>query len=407
MAGKEKERKVGGVSAQARSGSAAPARAAGRKVGGVSARMREHREEVPLLGPKAGPISPVHGDFVYNNGPVITCPLIYASFWGNRWLSDAAHLTEAGRLTQFLTDLVASKYMNVLSQYGVGNGPGSGLFIQASFISNVPTTLTDNDIHNVLQNAINGGVIPEPPQNNTTHVQVIYLDESVAVDDSSLGIVMCEPAGDNAFGYHFDFTTAGGNEFYYAVIPALTDDCLKNSCGSDSGCSLHLSQTQEQRRTQVTSHEFAEMVTDPKFTKGWWGSSSDENGDICNGEADNITVGANTWDVQRQYSKFDDINSNGATFCITEAPNPIPKLSPGPSGLTAAMASARRMGTYQALLPLPTAHFDLKTRKLALDETHVRRYVKKFFYPLDHENLFADLPAILRSVADTLEKGKK
>ena len=41
---------------------------------------------------------------------------------------------------------------------------------------------------------------------------------------------MCEPAGDNAFGYHF-FTTTAGHEFYYAVIPALTDTCLKESCG--------------------------------------------------------------------------------------------------------------------------------------------------------------------------------
>src|SRR5262249_26525350 len=161
-----------------------------------------------------------------------------------------------------------------------------------------------------------------------------FLDEGVAVNDPGLGIVMCEAAGDTAFGYHFDFVTAAGNEFYYAVIPGLDDACLKHSCSSDAGCSLHLSQTQEQRRTQVTSHEFAEMVTDPKFKTGWWGPSSDENGDICNGEADFITVSSRTWDVQRQYSKTDDINTNGASFCLTEAPSPIPKLSPGPSGLT-------------------------------------------------------------------------
>ena len=146
MAGKEKERKVGGVSAQARGGSAAPARAAGRKVGGVSARMREHREEVPLLGPKAGPISPVHGDFVYNNGAVITCPLIYASFWGNRWLSDAVHLTEAGRLTQFHRP--AGERVHERAQpVRRGTRPGQRRVHPASFITNVPTTLTDPDIH--------------------------------------------------------------------------------------------------------------------------------------------------------------------------------------------------------------------------------------------------------------------
>jgi hypothetical protein len=407
----QRSRKVGGVSAEVRPVKDTSAeKRSGRKVGGVSAKGQGERPpwlEAQPEAPGMGPAAPVHGDFVYNGGPVITCPLIYTSFWGSLWLSDPAHIQEAGRLSQFLTDLVNSDYMNVLSQYGVGSGKGSGLFIQASFISNVPTALKDSDIHNIIQSAINGGAIPEPPHNNTTNVLVTFLDENTGVNDPNLGIVMCEPAGDNAFGYHFDFTTAAGNPFYYAVIPGLNDPCLKNSCSNDASCSLHLAQTQEARRTQVTSHEFIEMCTDPKFQKGWWGPFSDENGDICNGEADNITVGPNTWDVQRQYSKFDDINSNGASFCVTTAPNPIPKLSPGPSGITAAMASARRIGSYQPFLPLPSVRFDAKTEKSSFDDSRIESYLHKFFYPLGHESFFADLPGVLRRVADILEKSKE
>ena len=395
-------RKVGGVSAQSRPAGTASEEETGRKIGGVGA-----KGAVPITGPTSGP---AHPDFVYNGGTVITCPLIYASFWGSLWLSDPAHIQEAGRLSQFLKDLVGSTYMNVLSQYGVGSGVGPGktpgLFVQASFISNVPANLKDSDIHSVIQSAINGGAIPEPPKTNKTNVLVIFLDENTAVNDPGLRIVMCEPAGDNAFGYHFDFITAAGNEFYYAVIPGLNDACLKNSCSSDPSCSLHLSQTQEQRRTQVSSHEFIEMCTDPKFKTGWWGPISDENGDICNGEADNITVGPNTWDVQRQYSKFDDINSNGAVFCVTTAPNPIPKLTPGPSGISAAMASAERIGSYQGFLPLPSVHFDAQAKKFSLDRPHVQSYFHKFFYPLGHQSFFADFPGILRQVADILEKSK-
>jgi hypothetical protein len=142
---------------------------------------------------------------------------------------------------------------------------------------------------------------------------------------------MCESTSDNAFGFHFDFVTRAGNEFYYAVIPGLDDNCIKNSCpGGDGSCSLKLTQTQEQRLTQVTSHEFAEMITDPKFTQGWYGTSSDENGDICNGESATITVGPNTWTVQRQYSKIDDENSNGTNFCVVSASNPIALRADGP-----------------------------------------------------------------------------
>jgi hypothetical protein len=71
------------------------------------------------------------------------------------------------------------------------------------------------------------------------------------------------------------------------------------------------------------------MTTDPQLNAWFSLDLSHENGDICNGEADTIKVGANTWTVQRQYSKTDDINSNGTNFCLVDAPNPIAKLALG------------------------------------------------------------------------------
>jgi hypothetical protein len=141
--------------------------------------------------------------------------------------------------------------------------------------------------------------------------------------------VLCEPTNDNAFGYHNFFTTTAGHKFYYAVIPALTDLCLQESCGQDTGCSLHLAQTQEQRQTQVASHEFAEMTTDPELN-AWLDPQAGENGDICNGESSVITVGADSWTVQRTYSKADDMATGGQSYCLATAPAPIPPLKPGP-----------------------------------------------------------------------------
>jgi hypothetical protein len=312
-------------------------------------------------------------------------------------------------LTQFLTDLVDTDYWNVLSQYGVGHGRGYGVFIQASFLNNVAANLSDSDVHNIIQASINAGAIPEPPEDDQ-NVLLIFLDENTAINDPEHGIVMCERANDTEFGYHSNFTTAAGHDFYYAVIPALDDTCLRNSCLRDVECSLHLFQSQEQRRTQVTSHELIEMCTDPVPPTGWWSPRhlQNENGDICNGEADTITKGANTWTVQRQYSRYDDINSNGAVFCITTAPNPIPGLSPGPSGPTAGgIASAQCTGLYKAFLPLPTAHYDVKSKKFSLDEDHVRRYMRSVFYPRAPENVFADFPGALHSIADILEKAPR
>src|SRR5216683_6359976 len=393
------ETKVGGVSATpAKSKNGSPVSKSGRKIGGVS--KKSAHETAPK--PAAGPAAPAHADFVWNGGPVISCPLLYTTFWGPSWTNSPSGLTEAGRLSQFCQDLMASQYMNVLSQYGAGGG----LFIQASFVHNVASSISDTDIHNILQTAINAGAIPEPPANNTTHVIVIYLDSSIAVKDTGLGIAMCEPSGDNAFGYHFFFKTAKGNNCYYAVIPALDDACLKNTGCGGGGCSLNLSQTQEQRRTQVTSHEFAEMVTDPAFPTGWFGPSSDENGDICNGQSAFITVGANNWDVQAQYSKTDDIATNGASFCRATAPTPMAKLSPGPASITAAMASTQHMGNYKPFLPLPTVFHDAKTKQTTWDNHEVERYMHRFFFPLHQDNILGNFSATLRQFADILDKKK-
>lgn len=390
------ESKIGGVAVWA-SERGTPISESGRKIGGVS----------PKRAPQLPGTGPAHADFIWNGGPVLTCPMMYATFWGPSWTKSPAGLAEAARLTQFLQDLVNSQFMNVLSQYGVGSGPGTGLFMQASFVQNVPANISDTDIHNIIQGAINSGAIPEPPANNTTNCIIIYLDSSVAVRDASLGITMCEPSGDNAFGYHYFFKTAKGNSCYYSVIPALDDTCLKNTGCGGGGCSLSLFQTQEQRRTQVTSHEFAEMTTDPAFPTGWFGPSSDENGDICNGEADSITVGANTWDVQRTYSKTDDSATNGASFCRATAPSPLPKLSPGPSAITAAMTSAQHFGNYKPFLPLPMVFHDAKTLETTWDNKEVERFTRRFSYPLHHDNLVGNFVGALRQFADVLDSAKK
>ncbi|HLI30039.1 MAG TPA: hypothetical protein VKV79_02925 [Terriglobia bacterium] len=275
--------------------------------------------------------------FIYNGGPVITAPLVYTSFWGALW-SGSGHQAAAQRLSQFTQDLLNSNFMNVLSQYGAGSGKGSGRFGNASFVGTVPSQLSDKGIQSVIQSSINVGAIPEPPKNNASEALIIFLDENTEVKDPTLGVVMCEPSGDTAFGYHSAFTTAAGNPFYYAVIPALNDACIKNSCGTGSGCSIQLTETQEQRRTQVASHEFAEMVTDPNPPSGWYDQSdpnSGECGDICNGETDTITVGSNIWTVQRIYSKYDDQQSKGANYCLSQVASPESLLSGAPSGVAA------------------------------------------------------------------------
>jgi hypothetical protein len=402
MTPKSSEKRVGGVATQLHH----PKKKGEARVafGGVSSSMHapsiygvERAVEPRVTLPAAG----VFPGFVYNGGPVLTYPLMYTSFWGSLW-TDSTHLEVAGKLNQFCSDVVNSNFMNILSQYGVGTGNGSGLFMQATFVYNAPNQLTDSNIQQIIQSCIDAGTIPEPGPNNTL---IIYLDEDTEVNDPGIGITMCEAAGDTAFGYHNFFTTSAGNPFYYAVIPGLDDPCLQNSCpGGDGGCSLHLAETQEQRRTQVSSHEIAEMCSDPQLN-AWYDPVNGEVGDICNGESDTIvgTTSPNIWTIQNIYSKYDDVTTNGAVYCLSQTPSPEPKLSPGPSGL----AGAKRMKPSGGLLPLPSPRYDVRNDNASIDEGEIRDYVRRLFYPLHHENVLSDFPGLLRYIAEILDKKDK
>jgi hypothetical protein len=395
--------KVPGVAAEATAG--AQAKPAGGEAkpriarGGVSAQA--HTPSIQgaeaLIQPHPGPSSSAFPNFLYHGGPVVNCAQVYTSFWGSPWTANPARLLLASRLSQFHQDLVQSKFMNVLGQYGV-NG---GLFFRATFIENVPTTLTDASIHGIIQTAIDSGIFPEPTDPRNTITLMIYLDPSIGVNDPGQGLVLCEKQGSDAFGYHNFFTTKAGHAFYYAVMPGLDDACIKESCPNDNTCSLHLTETQEQRLTQVASHEFAEMTSDPQLN-AWFDPINGENGDICNGEAATITVGSNKWNVQRIYSKADDMHSNGSSFCISEAPAKIPPLSPGPGAATSVSFVEDRTG--HPLLPLPPVRFDLKAKQATIDDKDVNAFIKNAFGPMHHSQVIPNLGQTLRQMADVIDR---
>ncbi|MBZ5728567.1 MAG: hypothetical protein LAP87_26740 [Acidobacteriia bacterium] len=377
--------------------------------GGVSPRIgapatRDPGVIVQPAGP--APTAAAFPGFAYHGGPVVKVPQIYATFWGSLWLSDAAHLTRAARLSQYLTDLVASQYMNVLSQYGSGSGAGTGCYMRAAFLNNPPTNLTDPQIKGILQDCINSGVLPEPANPSNTCV-INFLADDIGINDPGDGLVLCEAKNDTAFGYHEFFTTTAGHSMYYAMIPGLTGACLKESCANDGTCSLHLAETQEQRQTQVTSHEFAEMITDPQLNAWYDAGSGSENGDICNGSAATITAGVNTWTVQRQYSKADDIASNGANFCVVTAPSPMAKLVPGPAATLTPVARRQQLEAIAKMLPLPEVHYDVKAKKAKIEDQHIQEFAQRLLNPFHHSDLVPDLPGLLHQFADVIAKTKK
>jgi hypothetical protein len=265
-------------------------------------------------------------NFRYRGGPVIHTPQVFCVFLGD-WTS-AASQTRVTRINQFVVDMMNGDYMNLLAQYGCGS---TGNLVNHVFIPSTDQILNRNDIESIFQTAVDNLTLPEPA--NASDVFLLFLDDSTGVDGTfgTDHIVMCEPTNDSAFGFHFHFTTTAGNALFYAVVPGLADACLTSSCPSDPNCSLHTAQTREQRQTQVLSHEFAEMISDPDVldNEGWTSSSGPhENGDICNGQNGTLTVGPNSWNVQLMYSKYHDQQTNGATTCLVGSSFALPSLLP-------------------------------------------------------------------------------
>ncbi len=297
------------------------------RFGGVAAKQNWPRsaegEEPSDLAParrqRGRHVSP---GFTFQGGPVVSEPEIYVTFWGPAWTADAEHQSRQTSLSQFVTDLLQSDYVNIIAQYGVGTGAGHcGSVLGTSNVATPAGTLDEAGIHHTIQAMIDARTIPEPTAPSQTAV-VVFLDEGTEINDPGIGVVMCEPNGDNAFGYHYFFTTTAGHQAYYAIIPSLTDSCLQESCPDDTQCSLHLALTQLERQTQVASHEICEMLTDPEINAWRNPKSGAENGDVCNGESGTVTVNGRNWNVQHMYSYADDLQGNPA--CLLGAPNPIP-----------------------------------------------------------------------------------
>ena len=91
------------------------------------------------------------------------------------------------------------------------------------------------------------------------------------------------------------------------------------------GCSLNLGETQEQRRTQVASHEFLEMISDPDVPTGWYGNSSDEIGDTCNGQTNHHYSRRKYLGMSKPFTAGPMTSGRMVPpFASSSAPSPIP-----------------------------------------------------------------------------------
>ncbi len=246
----------------------------------------------------------------YHGGPIIKNPRVFNLYLGN-WSSRIA--TEKIQiLNSFMTDLVVSKYMNVLSQYGCGT---SGSFVTSVNVPTIEKTLNTPLVESILLQAFSSNLVEGPVHAN--NIYILYMAEDMEFIEGENR--MCALTNNNWYGFHNSIRTSQhpglANNVVYALISSMLDRCIRPS--EKAFHALHIFQ----RLTATVSHEFAEMITDPVPFTGW-----DEIGDPCMGMAGHITVGSNRWTVQKIYSVTQAINTNGLNHCVVANDHPLPEI---------------------------------------------------------------------------------
>lgn len=271
----------------------------------------------------------------YYGGPVMPFTENAIVLWGSTGHTTA--LTTA--LPSFLTDFANSgngNPYNIALEYHTqglsGSTTNQPLTIGSRYLgaytitpSTSSTNLTDAQVSAELKAQIAAGHLPAPRASFGGPVTEYYVmfpaADSICMGSSCSDVQFC--------AYHSNATYGAASiPFTYAILPESTPP--------DSGCGPSLGVG---NLTSMTSHEMVESMTDSEVGSAttfgpplaWYDATNGEIGDICNGEQATVTLGADTWTVQKQWSNTlnscvsTDANLQGvaATFSTSSSGVPL------------------------------------------------------------------------------------
>jgi hypothetical protein len=253
-----------------------------------------------LYIPNARPVSPAADPtMLYFGGPVIAKVKVVIVLWG-----DQVPKTTTSRIKPFFKAITNSTYVDQLGQYstngitGVNGKPGTNQTIVRGILRgkftitpiNNSKNLTDGDIQTELKAQIASGALPAADL-NTLYMTYFPAGITITLD----GLKSCVSFG----AYHEAVSSkVTKSNIFYGVMP----DC-------NGGFSYV---------TSVSSHEFAEAITDPIPTPGndpaypqaWNDADGNEIGDLCEGHEATLTAAGQTYTVQ-------EVFTNDTNACAT------------------------------------------------------------------------------------------
>lgn len=306
----------------------------------------------------------------------------------------------APSIASLYTGLTNSSYFDTLSQYSTtitdaAGNPGTNQLIGRGSFRNQVTiapspandgaTIDDSNIAAELVAQVNAGNLP-PENGNVLYAVYFPVGKTITVGPG-------QASGTQFCAYHG--TTAGPQDLYYSVLPDFSTGAMARNCGFGN---------EYQNVSAVSSHELAEVVTDPEVglaqsnapPLAWYYSNpSDPNqsqvgeiGDICNGQ-DTTAVGGDglTYTVQKLWSNAQNACTaappgavNG--FALSAAPGSVSvapgataaatvttTVSSGSAGAVALSATGAPSGVTAVLSPTSVTAGASSTLTLATQST--------------------------------------
>ena len=271
---------------------------------------------VPFGVPLSGAAT-ITGKVPYWSGPVISNAQLVVVYWGPNVSAVVKPAIEP-----FYQDVTNTTYFDLFNEYStvgltgsggaagsnqtIGRGTYGGAFqiTPTKCASATACSLTDTDIQTELLAQVNAAVLPSPAvdaQGNVNTLFMVYFPPNVTI--SVGGTNSCQTGGFCAYHSNTSSNNLINNKtLLYGVMPDF---------GVGSGCDLGCGAgTQFQNVTSASSHEMGEAVTDPEVGTAttfapplaWNDNTNGEIGDVCNQNVSQLTVGANTYTVQQQWS---------------------------------------------------------------------------------------------------------
>jgi len=247
-----------------------------------------------------GPALPL-GAMTWHGGDVLVASKTLAIFWGSAWNTASFSGDKITGLASFLQGWSGSAYAGALTEYSGANGPVTA------------TSTYGGDV-------IDATAPPAgPPGEATLIAEVAKL---VAIPDpATLYLIYATtPRGTAPFcGFH----TFGNYKRHPVQIAWFFN------LDGDAGCDPHDTFTAHSQGlaalANITAHELAETITDPRGL-GWFAlSGTGEIGDKCNFVEDTTFVtfaNSSSWHIQAEWSNAADqastghVNGNGEHGCI-------------------------------------------------------------------------------------------